>query len=92
MKRYCIICGKSMDGEGDICQACKENIRAEAMGRKMKNSKEVKKESDKISVRGKDADIKKSSQVPEQAEEEEKKSHHFKSMAEYLEYLKGRKR
>ena len=80
-----------MEGEGDICQSCKESIRAEALGRQVKSAKETKKESDKMSVRVKNAEIKKSFQAPEQAEEE-KKSHHFKSMAEYLEYLKGRKR
>ncbi len=93
MSKYCSICAKPMEREGDICEACQESIRAEAMGRQRKVAKESKKELEKLGIRrGKDAKPPKGSPISKQGGEEEKKPHHFKSMAEYLEHLKEKGR
>jgi hypothetical protein len=88
MTTRCQICGKPMDGPGTICQACQENIRAEAVGRHKKIAREATKEKKK-------AGLLKGKKAPEMApainEGEEKEPHDFKSMAEYLEYLKTKK-
>jgi hypothetical protein len=89
MPTYCSVCGKPMEGErGDICAVCQENIRAEAMGRHKKIAQEAAKGKKKMRLpKGKKAlEI-----TPALPEEEEKQPHHFKSMAEYLEYLKKKK-
>ncbi|MBW2038968.1 MAG: hypothetical protein JRI46_05130 [Deltaproteobacteria bacterium] len=92
MSKYCRICGRPMKKEGDICEACQESIRAEAMGRQRRVAKEAQKELDRLSVQQrKGAKTKEDLFVPKE-EEEEKRPHHFKSMAEYLEYLKEKGR
>lgn len=92
MPKYCRICGRPMKGEGDFCEACQESIRAEAMGKHRKVAKEAQKGLDRVGIREtKGAKGKEDRRTP-QEEEEEKKPHHFKSMAEYLEYLKGKGR
>lgn len=91
MRGYCSLCAKPMEGEGDICGACQERIRAEAMGRQRGTAQEAHKGSEKLNVPEKKVDkVKKDLRVPQEVEE--KKPHHFKSMAEYLDYLKGRRR
>ena len=88
MPTYCHICGKPMEGGGDICEACQENIRAEAVGRHTRIQREAAKDNKKVSLpKGKKAPAR----APALPEEEEKGPHHFKSMAEYLEYLKKKK-
>jgi hypothetical protein len=74
-----------MEGPGAICPACEENIRAEAMGRHRKIAQEAAQDKKKPSLPkgGKTLGI-----APALPEGEEKKPHHFKSMTEYLEYLK----
>ena len=88
MSTNCRTCGKPMEGRGDICEACKENIRAEAMGRQRKIAKQIPKEAGKLGVRDRKEVKDKASMPTSQIDEEEKKPHHFKSMAEYREYLK----
>jgi hypothetical protein len=80
-----------MKGENNICEACKENIRAEAMGRHRKIAKQIPNEAGKQGMHDNRKEIENNhSLTTPQDEEEEKKPHHFKSMAEYLEYLKGK--
>ena len=92
MSTYCRVCGKPMEeGQGDICEVCQESIRAEAMGRQKKIAKDAPQGAGKLRerVRGqRDEDEK--MHTPPDNKEGEKKPHHFKSMAEYLEYLKGK--
>ena len=91
MSTHCRACGRLMEGQGDICEACKENIRAEAMGKHRRVAKQTPKEAGKLDMGDKKrVKNKKSSSTP-QDEEAEKNPHHFKSMAEYLEYLKGKR-
>ena len=88
MTSYCQSCGKPMKGEDRICEACKENIRAEAMGRQRKIVKQTHQEVRKrgmLDRKGKEDN--QTLSLP-QEDEEEKKPHHFKNMAEYLEYIK----
>jgi hypothetical protein len=91
MSTYCRVCGKPMEeGQGDICEVCQESIRAEAMGRQRRIAQDAPKGAGKLVVRaGRGVKDKKPLPQPHD-EEEEKKPHHFKSMAEYLEYLKGK--
>jgi hypothetical protein len=93
MSKYCSICGKPTGKEGNICEACQDNIRAEATGKYRKTAKETKGtlERSRISER-ESAKVEKDSSISEQGEEEGKKSHHFKTMAEYLEYLRRKGR
>jgi len=81
-----------MKGEGNICEACKENIRAEAMGRQRKIAKQAPKEGGKRGMHDRKDDRKgiEDNQSPTVHHEEDKKPHHFKSMAEYLKYLKDK--
>ena len=51
MSTNCRTCGRPMEGQGDICEACKEIIRAEAMGRQRKIAKQIPKEAGKLGVR-----------------------------------------
>ena len=76
-----------------MCEACQDNIRAEAMGRYRKTTKETKGtlERSRISER-KGAKVEKDSSISEEGEEEGEKPHHFKTMAEYLEYLRRKGR
>jgi len=85
------MCGRAMEGEGDICEACQEIIRAEALGRQRKVAKEAQKELEKLSVREKKGPAVKRS-VLSPKEEKNKKPHHFKSMAEYLRYLREKEK
>ena len=91
MSTYCQVCGKSMEeGQGDICEVCQESIRAEALGRHRGLAKDAHKASGKLrGGAGRGVKDKKSLREPHD-QEGEKKPHHFKSMAEYLEYLKGK--
>lgn len=90
MATYCRSCGRPMKGEGNICEACKENIRAEAMGRQRKIAKQVPTEAGKGGKHdGKGIENNHSPTAPHD-DEEDKKPHHFKSMAEYLKYLKDK--
>jgi hypothetical protein len=86
MPTYCRVCGKPMEeGQGDICEVCQQNIRAEAMGRHKGIAKDAPRGA------GKPGRLKGKKNLPQpQEQEEEKKPHHFKSMAEYLAYLKGK--
>ncbi len=94
MSTYCRVCGKPMEeGQGDICEVCQQSIRAEAMGRHKKIAKDAPQGAGKLgklkgSVGQRLKDKKTLPQPQEQGEE--KKPHHFKSMAEYLEYVKGK--
>jgi hypothetical protein len=90
MSTYCRMCGRPMEGRGDICETCKESIRAEAMGRQSKIAKQTPKEAGKLSVHDRKGVKDQKSLATPHNEEGEKKPHHFKSMAEYLEYLKGK--
>jgi hypothetical protein len=77
-----------MEGGGDICEACQESIRAEAMRRQRRIAKEVHQDADKVRKHeGKGTKTTISPPAPSDAKGE-KKPHHFKSMAAYLEYLK----
>jgi hypothetical protein len=89
MPTFCHICGKPMrEGGGDICEACQENIRAEAVGRHTRIQREAAKDNKKVSLpKGKQAPT----IVPAVPDGEEKGPHDFKSMAEYLAYLKKKK-
>jgi hypothetical protein len=91
MSTYCRVCGKLMEeGEGDICEVCKESIRAEALGRQRRIAKDTQKGAKKLSVRA-GPGTKDENRAPATHDAaEEKKPHHFKSMAEYLAYLKGK--
>ena len=90
MSTYCQMCGKPVDGQGNICESCKEGVRAEAMGKHRKIAKQTPKEAGKVGVRDRQGVQDQQSPATPQDEEEVKKPHHFKSMAEYLEYLKGK--
>jgi hypothetical protein len=78
-----------MEGGGDICEVCQENIRAEAVGRHKKIAREVPQKAAQVRIRERKG-VKKdtTSPPPPHSEEEEKKPRDFKSMAEYLDYLK----
>lgn len=91
MPTYCRVCGKPMEeGQGDICEVCQESIRAEAMGRQRRITKNAPQGAGKPKVRAsRRVKDKKNLPQPEQREGE-KKPHHFNSMAEYLAYLKGK--
>jgi hypothetical protein len=91
MSTYCRVCGRPMEeGQGNICEVCQESIRAEALGKQRKIVKNAPQGAKKLSVRaGRGTEDKKKIAAPHDGEEE-KKPHHFKSMAEYLEYLKGK--
>jgi hypothetical protein len=89
MARYCRVCGRSIEGDDDFCEACKESIRAEALGKQKKIAKEAPTERGKSGKRDTREGIKENeSPSSSRHEEAQKKPHHFKSMAEYLEYLK----
>ena len=85
------MCGRPMEEGGDICEVCQESIRAEAMGRQRRIAKEVPRETGKLRIRERKGEKEKTSPLGPQEEGGEKKPHHFKSMAEYLEYLKRKK-
>ena len=89
MASYCRTCGRSIEEGGDICEACKENIRAEAMGRHRKVAKQTPTKAEKrgMSDRKGEED---NQTLTTPHDEEDKKPHHFKSMADYLKYLKGK--
>lgn len=91
MSTYCRVCGKPMEErQGDICEVCQEGIRAEAMGRQRRIAKDAPKGAGKLRVRASQR-VRDETPLPQpHHEEDEKKPHHFKSMAEYLEYLKGK--
>ena len=92
MPTYCHICGKPMEeGQGDICEVCQENIRAEAMGRHRKIAQEASPEKKQIRATKRKQALPGTSSAPPRDDEGEKQPHHFKSMAEYLEYLKKKK-
>jgi hypothetical protein len=78
------------EGRGDICEVCQESIRAEAMGRQRRIAKNAPKGAGKVSARAGQAAEGKKNLTPPHDEGGEKKPHDFKSMAEYLEYLKGK--
>jgi len=85
---YCKICGKKLEETGDICRACKDQIRAEALGRKRTRARETDRPRSKEGSREQKSD-------PEEHEEctvddGKHKPRHFKSMADYLEYVKKR--
>jgi len=89
MARYCRVCGRSIEGDDDFCEACKESIRAEALGKQRKIAKEALAERGKSGGRDTREGMKENeSTSSSHPEETQKKPHHFKSMAEYLEYLK----
>jgi len=90
MSTNCRVCGRLMEeGRGDICEVCQENIRAEAMGRQRRIAKNAPKGAGKQGVRAGRGAAKEKQPLPMPHDEEgEKKPHHFKSMAEYLAYLK----
>jgi len=94
MSTKCRVCGRLMEeGRGDICEVCQESIRAEAMGRQRRIAKDAPKGkgAGKLSVRAEQSAVKRKQPLPTPHDEEgEKKPHHFKSMAEYLQYLKGK--
>jgi hypothetical protein len=89
MATYCRSCGRLMKGEDNICEACKENIRAEAMGRQRKIAKQAPKEAGERDMHDRKG-IENNQTLTTSQDEEDKKPHHFKSMAEYLKYLKGK--
>jgi broad-specificity NMP kinase len=80
-----------MEGGGDICEVCQENIRAEAMGRQKKIAREASPKATQLRVRGRKGAKGKTSLPQTQSVQEEKKPRDFKSMAEYLDYLKKKK-
>jgi hypothetical protein len=92
MPTYCRVCGRPMEeGQGNICDVCQESIRAEALGKQSKIVKNAPKGGGKPRVRPRRGAAKGENPLPTPHNaEEEKKPHHFKSMAEYLEYLKGK--
>lgn len=92
MSTYCRVCGRPMEeGQGNICEVCQESIRAEALGKQRRIVKNAPKGGGKPRVRRGQGAVKEGKPLPTPHEEEgEKKPHHFKSMAEYLEYLKGK--
>ncbi len=92
MSTYCRVCGRPMEeGQGNICEVCQESIRAEALGKQKRIVKNALKGSGKSRVRGEGGAVKGGKPLPLPHDEEgEKKPHHFKSMAEYLAYLKGK--
>jgi len=92
MSTYCRVCGRPMEeGQGNICEVCQESIRAEALGKQRKIVKNAPKGAGKPRVRPGGGAIKGEKPLPTPHHVEgEKKPHHFKSMAEYLEYLKGK--
>jgi hypothetical protein len=91
MAIYCRSCGRPIKGEDNICEACKESIRAEAMERQKKIAKQSPKEAGKLGMHDRKGIEDNQFLTTPQDEVEEKKPHHFKSMAEYLEYLKGKR-
>jgi len=92
MSTHCRVCGRPMEeGQGNICEVCQENIRAEALGKQSRIVKNAPKGAGKPRVRrGREAVKGEKPLLTPHDEEGEKKPHHFKSMAEYLEYLKGK--
>jgi hypothetical protein len=92
MSTYCRVCGRPMEeGQGNICEVCQESIRAEALGKQRKIVKNAPKGVGKPRVRPGRGAVKGEKPLPTPHHVEgEKKPHHFKSMAEYLEYLKGK--
>ena len=96
MSTYCRVCGRPMEeGQGNICEVCQESIRAEALGKQRRIVKNAPKGAGKPRVRRGQRAVEEEGEplkpLPTpHAEEGEKKPHHFKSMAEYLEYLKGK--
>jgi hypothetical protein len=92
MSIYCRMCGRPIEGGDDICEVCKESVRAEAMGRQTRIAQETPKEAVQSGIRErKRAKTAAPPASQSQDQEREKKPHHFKSMAEYLDYLKGKK-
>ncbi len=92
MSTYCRVCGRPMEeGQGNICEVCQESIRAEALGKQKRIVKNAPKGAGKPRVSAGRGAVKREKPLPPPHEEEgEKKPHHFQSMAEYLEYLKGK--
>lgn len=87
MASYCRLCGKQIAEGGDMCEACKENIRAEAMGKHRKVAKQIPQEGGKLGMHHR-KETEDNQSLPTPQDEEDKKPRHFKSMAEYLKYLK----
>jgi hypothetical protein len=79
-----------MKGEDTICETCKENIRAEAMGRQRKIAKQTPTEARKGSKHNRKGREDNQSATALHDDGENRKPHHFKSMAEYLKYLKDK--
>ena len=91
MTGLCSICGKPLkEGEGPICKACEEQIRAEAAGRRQQVARDAARVTGGIEERvGKGK--KPLSLERHREDEKEKAPRDFGSLAEYLEYLKGRR-
>lgn len=86
---YCKVCGKRLEETGDICRACKDQIWAEALGRKRERTRETDTPRSRVDSGGRKSGGEDHEESA--ADEGEKKPHHFKSMADYLEYLKKRR-
>lgn len=88
MAARCYVCGKEIEEErADICDVCEEAIRAEALGKQRQVAK------DALRGRGEQTLRRQSSKeqqgvAPTPDDVGGKKPHHFRSMAEYLRYLK----
>lgn len=92
MPDLCSICGKPLEeGEGPICKACQQQIQAEALGKKEEIARNAEKVLRGLGKRGQPRITKKGPAVPERREGE-KGPRDFRSLAEYLEYLKGKGR
>ena len=87
----CSICGKPLGpGEEVICEACKEQIRAEVLGER----ENIRRESERI-TKGKEYGSPKKARISNQQgerEEQKKPLREFRSLAEYLEYLRNANR
>jgi hypothetical protein len=76
---------------GTICRVCEENIRAEAAGKHRRQAKDTFRETSAFGPSPHDAAESDEKSDTEEMADKEKRPRDFKSMAEYLEYLKRRR-
>ncbi len=87
----CLLCGAPVEEGKTLCKRCEEEVRAEALGKKKRVTQEAQKELKRLGWKGESGGPLPRGQEEIEGEEAEKKPRDFRSMAEYLEYLKGKR-
>lgn len=90
MSEFCSVCGKPLqEGEGLICKACQQQIQAEALGKKEEIARNAERAIRGLGGRTHPRTAKRGPTLPER-KDGEKGPRDFRSLAEYLDYLRGK--